>query len=214
MRRKVTASCLCVLATVATACNDDGRTLRDPGPGQTGSVSTTAAPTTIGPGEVDGGLVDSGALLPAASGTPAPLTAPWRDGAEIDPYYTCDGADVSPALVWGSSPEGTVEVAVTLTDLDQPDLVHWVMTGLDPARTTLAEGEVPVGAVRASNDLGIVGYSGPCNDPGTVDRYQYTVHFLSQQMEFGEGDPGRDVRLAVNSATFSSAQVVGLYSRY
>jgi phosphatidylethanolamine-binding protein (PEBP) family uncharacterized protein len=224
MRRTVTMSCLCVLAAVATACNDDGRTLREPGPDQTASVSTTAASTTslaggvgaggaVGAGGVDGQPFATATVLPTSSAVAMALSAPWRDGAEIDPRYTCDGADVSPALIWGPAPAGTVEVAVTLTDLDHPDLAHWVMTGLDAARTTLAEGEVPVGAARATNDFGVLGYSGPCNEPGSVDRYRYAVHFLGQQVELGDGAAGDDMRLAVDSATLSSAEVIGLYSR-
>jgi Raf kinase inhibitor-like YbhB/YbcL family protein len=208
MRRILFASCASVaLAVGASSCNDDGRTLRPAGPEQDQSISTIAAPTTLA-----GEVVGTAGVLPAET-SPAALSAPWRDGAEIDSRYTCDGADVSPALIWGTAPAGTVEIAVSLIDLDVPDVVHWVMAGLDPARTTLAEGEVPAGAIQATNSFGVVGYSGPCNEPGSVDRYRFTVHFLSQQMELGDAAAGADLRLAVESATFSSSQVIGLYSR-
>ena len=53
--------------------------------------------------------------LPVA---PFTMVAPWQDGAEIPVLNTCDGDDVSPALSWAGVPDGTVELALVVTDDD------------------------------------------------------------------------------------------------
>jgi Raf kinase inhibitor-like YbhB/YbcL family protein len=210
MRRIVALSCLAVALSLAAAgCRHDGRTLRPARPDQGATISTTAAPTTAGAAT---GAFSTVTIAPVTT-APATISAPWRDGAEIDPRYTCQGEDVAPALLWSAAPGGTVEIAITMTDDDRPDQVHWVIAGLPATLSALAEGQVPRGAIQAANDFGTVGYAGPCNDPGTVDTYRFTVHFLAQQMELGNGAAGADLRLAVEAATFASADVTGLYSR-
>ncbi len=211
-----------------TACNDDGRTLRDARPDQVASVSTTAPPTTVDPllGPADSELVpvpslpiDSGDLgSPVAPDTAdLPLIgvvqAPWPNEGAIPARHTCDGLDVAPALQWAPSPTGTVEIAVTLVDQDAPDFVHWVMTGIDPFATSLAEGEIPEFATVGVNSEGAAGYAGPCPLPGETHRYVYTVHFLDQVSELGDGAAGADLQAFVNGATFESLSVVGTYSR-
>ncbi|MDF2732300.1 MAG: phosphatidylethanolamine-binding protein, partial [Desertimonas sp.] len=146
---------LAALAVLVTACNDDGRDLRSPilPP----PPSTTAAPTTMPPGEE--------AFITAPSTTTLPpsfqLVTAWPNGAAIPARHTCDDADVAPALSWTTVPLDTVELAVTMVDLDA-NFVHWVMVGISPPRPGLAEDEVPPGAIEWPNDVGDVGYGGPC----------------------------------------------------
>ena len=76
---------------------------------------------------------------------------PARDGlaerGRIPARHTCDDPDVAPALSWTTVPVDTVELAVTMVDLDA-DFTHWVMFGISPTRTGLAEDEVPPGAIQ------------------------------------------------------------------
>jgi Raf kinase inhibitor-like YbhB/YbcL family protein len=216
MRRIVALSCFAVgISLAAAGCKHDGRTLRPAKPDQNATISTTSTPTTAN-ASIGGEAAFS---TVATYGTPPPntaaatISAPWRDGAEIDPRYTCAGEDVAPALLWSPAPAGTIEIAITMADDDRPDQVHWVMAGLPASLSALAEGQVPEGAIQAANDFGTVGYAGPCNDPGTVDTYRFTVHVLAQQMELGDGAAGAALRLAVEAATFASADITGLYSR-
>ncbi len=68
-------------------------------------------------------------------------------GAAIPQRFTCAGENVSPPLGWSGVPASTVEVAVVVDDPDAPrgTYVHWVVVGIDPARTELAEGALPPG---------------------------------------------------------------------
>ncbi len=214
------ASLLVVAPLVAvslTACNDDGRTLREPRPDQVGSVSTTAAPTTSPPAAGSEPAFES---LPAPTiapvPTPAPvgaLQAPWPDGGVVPARHTCTDLDIAPALSWPPAPTGTVEIAVTLSDETAPGVVHWVMSGIDPFATSLAEGIVPEFATVGTNFTGAVGYAGPCPPAGETHAYRLTVHFLDQATELPDGAPGTDLQVFVNGATFGSLSVVGTYSQ-
>ncbi len=214
------ASLLVVAPLVAvslTACNDDGRTLREPRPDQVGSVSTTAAPTTTAVPELPLESLPAESLpAPTVVPTPAPagtLQAPWPDGGVIPARHTCSDLDLAPALSWPASPTGTVEIAVTLVDETLPGVVHWVMSGIDPFATSLAEGIVPEFAVVGTNYTGAVGYAGPCPPPGETHAYRLTVHYLDQATELPDGVPGADLQVFVNAATFGSHSVVGTYSQ-
>src|SRR5207237_1026743 len=45
------------------------------------------------------------------------LTSPaFADGSAVPAKYTCDGADVSPPLVWSGAPAGTVSFALPVDD--------------------------------------------------------------------------------------------------
>src|SRR5437660_767260 len=61
------------------------------------------------------------------------LTSPaFTDGSAVPAKYTCDGADVSPPLVWSGAPAGTVSFALLVDDPDAPagTWVHWVLYNL------------------------------------------------------------------------------------
>jgi Raf kinase inhibitor-like YbhB/YbcL family protein len=198
-----TAACL------LTACNDDGRELRPATPDQMGSVSTTSAPTTTAPVP---GVFDT---LPGEASvtlsTPS-LVAPFADGGQIPPRYTCNGPNESPALSWTGAPPEAVEIAVTMIDIDAPGYVHWAMSGIDPLATGLGEGVVPEFAITSINSGGTPGYTGPCPPAGETHTYEITVHFLLQQTELADGGPGADLLAFIDGATLSSASVTATFA--
>ncbi len=206
MRRAVMLTSACLVVLIAGGCRHDGRTLRPAGPGQQSSISTLAAPSdTDGIGE------------PSTTGLPLPagltVTAPWRDGAEIDPRYTCDGTNLAPALSWSAAPAGTVEIAITLTDVDAPDFVHWAIAGLSPSSTSIAEDTVPIGAYEGTNGNGVVGYTGPCPPAGETHNYLITVYYLGEASGSSDGAAGLDLIDALQSAELDEGSVTGSFSR-
>jgi Raf kinase inhibitor-like YbhB/YbcL family protein len=216
VRRVVLLTSSLLLVTVVASCRHDGRTLRPARADQNATISSPGAPTTAFPSfdqATDPPVSDGGGTLPGTTTGPLFLTAPWPDGGKIDPYNTCDGADVAPALSWSPAPAGTVEVALTLVDDDAPSFAHWTLAGLSPDLTSIGEGEVPAGAFQGTNGAGGVGYTGPCPPAGTTHTYRFTVHYLDQQLELGDGAVGGDLLLAIDGATFESVEVAGTYSR-
>jgi Raf kinase inhibitor-like YbhB/YbcL family protein len=189
----------------ATACNDDGRDMREPEfplP-----PTTTLAPATIPPGEE---------LLTAPSTTLPPafqLIAPWPNGAAIPQRHTCDDVDVAPAISWTSVPADTVDIAVTMTD-ETAGFTHWVMTGISPTRTGLAEAEVPPGAKEWGNDFGEQRYGGPCPPVGDNSHtYLFTVHALNQQLEVADDATTAELIEVLRQTSILQSSVSGTYAR-
>ncbi len=213
VRRPRLPLAIAAAAVLLAACNDDGRTLRPAGPDQNDSVSTSVATTLA---IEDGGVpLTLPPTLPSTStpeATSLQMTAPWAEGGPIDPYYTCDGAGVSPALVWSPAPSGTQEIAVTLVD-ETTGMLHWVMAGIDPLATSLLESEVPEFATRGVNDMGQTAYSAPCPTAGQTHLYRVTIYALAQRTELGEGADGALLRAAIEGSAFLTASVTGSYSR-
>jgi Raf kinase inhibitor-like YbhB/YbcL family protein len=116
---------------------------------------------------------------------PEPITVSspaFTAGSSIPPRFTCDGDDVSPPLAWSSVPAGTVQVALVVDDPDAPrgTYVHWVVVGLDPANTELAEATVPPGGRQVPNSAGKVAYTGPCPPGGPAHHYRFTIYALQR----------------------------------
>jgi Raf kinase inhibitor-like YbhB/YbcL family protein len=96
-------------------------------------------------------------------------------------------------------PSGTVELAVVVRDIDAGGLVHWVIAGLPSDSGGLAEGAPPAGAVEAANDLGRVGWAGPCPPSGTHN-YDIRVYALSEHSGVTAGQPGADAAARIEAA--------------
>ncbi|MDO8390713.1 MAG: YbhB/YbcL family Raf kinase inhibitor-like protein [Actinomycetota bacterium] len=206
-RARLLASTL--LVVLVAGCNDDGRTLRPAEPGQEASISTVAVTTDttgtlIGEPDTSGGSVPAGGLS---------LIAPWREGAEIDARYSCDGPNLAPALSWSTAPAGTVEIALTLTDMDAPEFVHWAIAGLADTAVSIGEETVPLGAYEGTNGTGVVGYTGPCPPSGQIHTYVMTVYYLFEPVDLSDGTPGLDLVEAIQLAALDEASVTGTFSR-
>ena len=99
-------------------------------------------------------------------------------------YPRCGGRNVSPQLTWRGAPAATKSFAVTMIDHDvRPnDWSHWIVVGLPPTTTALAEGaQLPGGARALRTDFGDAAYGGPCPPAGSgVHHYVLTVWALPQ----------------------------------
>lgn len=184
---------------LAGCSRGDGRTLDPP---------VFPLPATTVPAET----------LPAPEATepvalPLRLVAPWRDTAPIPARHTCDGEDVSPALTWSDVPPDAVELAITVTDLDAPGFVHWIVAGIDPSVSGTSEGVVPDGALLWPNGSGSVDYSGPCPPAGEEHRYLFTLHALNQQLEPADEMTATEIIEILNLTSIDQSSVSGTYVR-
>jgi Raf kinase inhibitor-like YbhB/YbcL family protein len=122
------------------------------------------------------------------------LTSPaFHTGGTIPTRYTCDGANVSPALRWTAPPKGTASFSLTVFDPDAPGggFLHWKINRLSAKARSLPAGSKLGGA----NQTGGSGYTGPC-PPSGVHHYRFELRAL--------GKSGK--ALAV-------ARLIGLYGR-
>jgi Raf kinase inhibitor-like YbhB/YbcL family protein len=193
--------CACV---VVAGCGSDGRTLREPASGA--SAPPVPRSSTTAPGEVAG----------AGTGntTGFELTSPaFAAGAPIPVVHTCDGDNVSPPLAWGSVPTGTVELALTLTDPDANNYIHWVMAKIDPSVQAIAEGTVPDGVVQGTNSTNKVGWTGPCPPKGSPHHYVFTLYALTEPSGLTDGVSGKTAVSMLRQRKAASTTLVGTYQR-
>lgn len=187
-----------MLVVVAAACASDGRTLRTPALGASAPpLATTTAPA-------QGGTLAAVLALTSTA---------FANGQPIPVEFTCDGGGASPPLAWGATPEGTVELALTVIDPDARGFVHWVIAGLDPTVQALAQGSVPDGAVQALNGAGKPGWTGPCPPKGAPHHYVFTLYALKAASTITDGMPAADALAALAKQTATSATLTGTYQR-
>ncbi len=214
-------STITAVAVLAGCDTGDGKQLQryDPADYPIQTVASTVA-DAVGTAPTFG--VDPGAetssVPTAATVEPFSMVAPWQDGGDIEPRFTCDGLDVAPAVSWGGVPGGTVEVAIALVDdsavSDGQPFVHWVIGGLDPAEIALTEGDAPPGTLQALNFFGDVDYGGPCPPPGEEPHlYRLTAYALNQQLELADGDTAVEFLDTIAKLTIASTDVTGFYQR-
>jgi Raf kinase inhibitor-like YbhB/YbcL family protein len=136
-------------------------------------------------------------------------------GGAIPRRFTCDGDDVSPALLWDGAPADAASFALVVDDPDARDFVHWLLLDL----TGSTSGSIPEGyssspdaTQQGTNDFGRIGWGGPCPPSGT-HRYRFTLTALSEPIAL-QGAPGADdVREAIAGRILAQATLEASYRR-
>ncbi len=147
----------------------------------------------------------------------------FEDGGSMAARFTCEGEDISPALIWDGIPAGTRSLALIMDDPDAPDpeaprmtYVHWVLYNLPPDSGGLPEGiaprDLPAGTREGVNDWRRTGYGGPCPPIGR-HRYFHKLYALDVVLE-DLGEPTKDDLLAaMEGHILARAEVVGTYRK-
>lgn len=140
---------------------------------------------------------------------------------EIPTRFTCEGADVSPALAWSGLPAGTQSLVLIVADPDAPDpaaprmtWVHWVLYNLPPTASGLPEAvrpaELPAGTLEGINDWRRTGYGGPCPPIGR-HRYFHKLYALDAVLP-DLGRPTKDrLEKAMAGHILGQAELLGTY---
>ncbi|MFH1990934.1 MAG: YbhB/YbcL family Raf kinase inhibitor-like protein [Pseudomonadota bacterium] len=152
------------------------------------------------------------------------LTSPnFMNQGEIPAKYTCDGADISPALTWSDVPEKTKSFALIVDDPDAPDpanprmtWVHWVLYNIPAEAVSLPEGatakDLPKGTLEGLNDWKRTGYGGPCPPIGK-HRYFHKLYALDTVLpDLGHPTKAK-LEKAMKSHVLFKAELIGLYQR-
>jgi len=227
-RRLIAAvSAAAALLTLA-ACSDDGRTMRAPGPDQTASIITTTVAPSVDPESLDTGLPSIEIETTASTAPPSteatvpasvdsgPLsgftvTAPWGDGGVIDARYTCTGENAVPSLQWANVPPDAAELAIVVVDPDADNFVHWVVAGISPGVTAIADGQLPEGAVQGLNGAGTLGWMGPCPPASESHTYRFEIHALAKASGLADGTVGDGMLQVIDGDTLEFALTVGVF---
>jgi hypothetical protein len=100
-----------------------------------------------------------------------------------------------------------------MTDLDEPEYIHWVVANISAAITSLVEDSVPAGAVSGMNDAEVNGYAPPCPKAGETHRFVVSVYALNAMLPVNEGDDATAMIDAIEAATLTVASTYFSASR-
>ncbi len=149
---------------------------------------------------------------------PFSLQSPaFQEGADIPRQYTCEGADVSPALSWSEAPPKTQSFALIVNDPDAPvgTWVHWVAWNIPASARQLPENAAKSASAgtQGTNDFKKTGYGGPCPPPGKPHRYFFKLYALDSMLDLKPGATKKDVEQAMKGHILAQAQLMGKYQR-
>lgn len=147
-------------------------------------------------------------------------TTAFAEGGAIPKKYSCDGADVSPALQWNDAPAGTQSLALIADDPDAPvgTWTHWLIWNI-PAKATALPEDVPKvsesgdGTRQGNNDFKRIGYGGPCPPPGKPHRYFFRLYALDAKLDLKAGAGRSELEGAIKAHTLAHAEWMGTYRR-
>jgi Raf kinase inhibitor-like YbhB/YbcL family protein len=149
------------------------------------------------------------------------LSSPtWSNGNEIPQRFTCDRENVSPTLSWSSPPPETQSFVLTFSD-PHPlvgSFSHWVLYDVPPGTRRLAEDipqekRLPDGAQQGQNDVGHIGYYGPCPFFGSSGRYVFQLYALDVVLHLHPGATQGEVEAAMRGHVLATGSLLALYSR-
>jgi Raf kinase inhibitor-like YbhB/YbcL family protein len=189
-----------VVVAVLASCSTDGTSMVQPG-SNGATAPTIFVPETVAPmfdESVQTFLVGSQAFESAG-------TLPIQ--------YTAQGTNTSPPLEWGGVPEGTVDLALVMTDPTADGFIHWLIWGLDPLAIRLDPGTVAPEAVQGTNDFGIVGYSGPNPPPGD-EPHLYLFRLFALDAPSFDIDPSQDGVSIIEELEARSIGVAEVFAFY
>jgi hypothetical protein len=127
--------------------------------------------------------------------------------------YTCDGANVSPALRWTAPPKATRSFALIMDDPDalSGTFTHWLAWNIPAKSRALRSGQRA--PREGTNDAGRIGYIGPCPPPSGVHRYVFRLHALRAPLALPRGATRAQFLAALRGRSIVAAPLLGLYGR-
>jgi Raf kinase inhibitor-like YbhB/YbcL family protein len=140
---------------------------------------------------------------------------------DIPAKYSCDGANVSPALAWTDPPAATQSFALIVDDPDVPakTVVHWVIYDIPAGTRSLPEG-VPIkkkladGSSQGKNGRGKSGYTGPCPEKGgPAHHYFFKLYALDAKTGLKPNAKKEELEAAMKGHILAQAQVIGRLKR-
>jgi len=147
-------------------------------------------------------------------------TTSFTPGGFMPKRFTCDAADVSPALAWTDPPSGTQSFAIIEDDPDAPSgtFVHWLVYDLPAAYRKLPEAlsgsdQMPGGGRQGANDFSRTGYSGPCPPPGRPHRYFIRLYAVDTILNLRPAATRKELDAAMQGHILAQAELMGRFQR-
>jgi Raf kinase inhibitor-like YbhB/YbcL family protein len=147
-------------------------------------------------------------------------TTSFEPGGFIPKRFTCEAADVSPALSWSDPPAGTQSFAIIEDDPDAPSgtFVHWLVYDLPAGSRRLPEAlpgsdQMAGGGRQGTNDFSRTGYSGPCPPRGKPHRYFIRFYALDTKTNLHPAATRAELDAAMQGHILAQTELMGLFKR-
>lgn len=147
-----------------------------------------------------------------AQATPMQLTSPaFKENQMIPSLYTCQGADISPALEVQNIPDGTRSLVLIVDDPDAPmgTWDHWIVYNIPPTQR-VAQNSIP--GTQVKNSFGKLDYGGPCPPSGT-HRYFFKLYALDTLLTPAQASSKAVLEKEMGGHILREAQLIGLYKK-
>src|ERR1700734_576731 len=138
---------------------------------------------------------------------------------DIPAKYSCDGANVSPALAWTDAPAATRGFALIMDDPDTPKgaVTHWLIYDLPVGTRLLPEG-VPTskkladGSMQGKNVRGKSGYTGPCPEKGgPAHHYFFKLYALDAKTNLKPNSKREELDAAMKGHILAKAELIARF---
>ncbi|HLU68863.1 MAG TPA: YbhB/YbcL family Raf kinase inhibitor-like protein, partial [Kofleriaceae bacterium] len=147
----------------------------------------------------------------------------FQHEGEIPGRFTCEGADVSPALEWEDVPPEARSLALIVDDPDAPDpaaprrtWVHWVLYDIPASATGLTENAgqtgLPPGTRVGKNDWQKAAWGGPCPPIGR-HRYFFKLYALDTQLGALPSATKDELEKAMHGHILAQGTLMGTYQK-
>lgn len=140
--------------------------------------------------------------------------------------FGCQGENVSPAVVWMSSPKHAKSFALTVHDPDAPTggsgWWHWMVINIPADTVGLQQGagdpatkKMPKAAIQVRTDFGSSGWGGPCPPVGDrPHRYVFSVYALGvEKLDVPADASSALVGYMINANSIGKASFTAHYGR-
>ncbi len=144
------------------------------------------------------------------------LTSPaFSHNNSIPSEYTCDGANISPALEWSNAPQATNSFALIVDDPDAPGKVwvHWILFNIPNTTQSLTQNTAEGPFLQGATDFnGKPSYGGTCPPNGT-HHYHFTLYALDNLLDLPAGATKEQVIKAMEGHILAQTTLIGTYQR-
>lgn len=128
--------------------------------------------------------------------------------------YSKDGQNINPPLTFSEVSTDAKSLVLIVEDPDAPNGVftHWILYNMSPGTLQILEGELPKGAMVATNDFGNQAYDGP-KPPSGTHRYVFKLFALDTLLEnVRQQDRRSELYNAMEGHVIDEAEITGLYA--
>jgi len=162
------------------------------------------------------GFAVAGVLVAQAAFAIDLTTPAFKQGEKIPSKYTCDGAGMNPAFVFGNVPANAKQLVFTMNDPDVPKTLmpsgnfdHWFVWDIAPTSKGIAEG---AGSSMGMNGTGKAGYIGPC-PPDREHRYFFRLFALDAPLTGKTFKDRAALEAAMKGHILAQSELMGRYEK-